>query len=183
MRRRATSSAIGINSIGSVVRRRFRSWASGTGLPRQLRLAEWLRRTVDRIRRECLDHIVVFDEARLRRILRSCAHYNDIRTHRSLDKDAPAVRPVQRAGSIKTFPILGGLHHRYSGFRFSIYTTISLRSTLNVRRRCAAGAGSFGVKAGSFSLELAWTGYPQNQTWRFDCDAVDCRCGVSASSK
>src|ERR1700738_4724687 len=35
--------------------------------------------------------------------------YNDIRTHRSWDKDAPAVRPVQRAGSIKTCPILGGL--------------------------------------------------------------------------
>jgi hypothetical protein len=30
-----------------------------------------------------------------------------------LDKDAPAVRPVQRAGSIKTCPILGGLHHHY----------------------------------------------------------------------
>src|ERR1700732_3133313 len=49
---------------------------------------------------------------------RSCGRsqtslYNDIRTHRPLDKDAPAVRPVQRAGSIKTCPILGGLHHHY----------------------------------------------------------------------
>jgi hypothetical protein len=50
---------------------------------------------------------------------RSCGRsqtslYNDIRTHRSLDKDAPVARPVQRAGSIKSFAILGGLHHRYA---------------------------------------------------------------------
>jgi transposase InsO family protein len=71
-------------------------------------------RLIGSIRRECLDHIVVLGEAHLRRILRSYArYYNDLRTHRSLDKDAPAVRPVQRAGSIKTSPILGGLHHHY----------------------------------------------------------------------
>jgi hypothetical protein len=39
-----------------------------------------------------------------------CArYYNDIRTNRSLEKDAPVSRPVQRTGSIKSFPILGGL--------------------------------------------------------------------------
>jgi hypothetical protein len=42
------------------------------------------------------------------------AIYNDIRTHRSLDKDAPISRPVHRTGSIKSFPILGGLHHHYA---------------------------------------------------------------------
>ena len=67
------------------------------------------------IRRECLDHIVVFGEAHLRRFLRSYArYYNDIRTHRSLDKDVPVSLPVQRAGSIKSFPILGGLHQHYA---------------------------------------------------------------------
>jgi hypothetical protein len=71
-------------------------------------------RLIGSIRRECLDHIVVFGEAHLRRILRSYAHYcNDIRTHRSLDKDAPASRPVQRTGSISSHAILGGLHHHY----------------------------------------------------------------------
>jgi hypothetical protein len=40
-------------------------------------------------------------------------YYNDIRTHRSLDKDAPVSRPVQRTGSIKSFQILGVLHHHY----------------------------------------------------------------------
>jgi len=72
-------------------------------------------RLIGSIRRECLDHIVFFGEAHLRRILRSYSrYYNDVRTHRSLDKDAPVSRPVQRAGSIKSFAILGGLHHRYA---------------------------------------------------------------------
>src|SRR5499427_978036 len=74
----------------------------------------FVERLIGSIRRECLDHIVVFGEAHLRRILRSYArYYNDIRTHRSLDKDAPVSRPVQRTGSIKSFQILGGLHHHY----------------------------------------------------------------------
>jgi hypothetical protein len=40
-------------------------------------------------------------------------YYNDIRTHRSLDKDAPVSRPVQRTGIIRSLAILGGLHHHY----------------------------------------------------------------------
>jgi transposase InsO family protein len=71
-------------------------------------------RLIGSIRRECLDHIVVFGETHLRRILRSYArYYNKIRTHRSLDKDAPIWRPVQRTGVITSNPILGGLHHHY----------------------------------------------------------------------
>jgi transposase InsO family protein len=71
-------------------------------------------RLIGSIRRECLDHIVVLGETHLRRILRSYAcYYNKIRTHRSLDKDAPVSRPVQRIGSIKSQAILGGLHHHY----------------------------------------------------------------------
>jgi hypothetical protein len=53
-------------------------------------------------------------EGHLRRILGAYArYYNNIRTHRSLGKDAPAVRSVQRIGTITSHPILGGLHHRY----------------------------------------------------------------------
>jgi transposase InsO family protein len=71
-------------------------------------------RLIGSIRRECVDHFVVLGDAHLRRILRTYArYYNDIRTHRSLDKDAPLSRPVQRAGSINSPPILGGLHHHY----------------------------------------------------------------------
>jgi hypothetical protein len=66
------------------------------------------------IRRECVDHFIVLGEAHLRRILQTYArYYNDIRTHWSLNKDAPASRPVQRTGNIKSHPILGGLHHHY----------------------------------------------------------------------
>ncbi len=66
------------------------------------------------IRRECVDHIVVLGEAHLRRILRKyAAYYNESRTHRSLNKDAPIHRAIQRRGDIVSAPILGGLHHHY----------------------------------------------------------------------
>ena len=102
---------------GAIVTRRLRAMGirdkpTAAASPWQNGFAE---RLIGSIRRECLDHIVVFGEAHLRRILRSYSrYYNDIRTHRSLDKDAPVSRPVQRAGSIKSFAILGGLHHRYA---------------------------------------------------------------------
>jgi len=71
-------------------------------------------RLIGSIRRECLDHFIVLGEAHLRRILRAYAiYYNDIRTHRSLDKDVPISRPVQRTGSISSRKVLGGLHHHY----------------------------------------------------------------------
>jgi transposase InsO family protein len=71
-------------------------------------------RLIGSIRRECLDHLVVLSEAHLRRILQAyAAYYNKIRTHRSLDKDAPAFRPVTWIGAITSRPILGGLHHHY----------------------------------------------------------------------
>ena len=71
-------------------------------------------RLIGSIRRECVDHLIVLGEAHLRRILEIYAHYyNDIRTHRSLNKDAPISRLVQRTGIISSRPILGGLHHHY----------------------------------------------------------------------
>jgi transposase InsO family protein len=64
------------------------------GSPWQNGFAE---RLIGSIRRECVDHIVVLGETHLRRVLKSYArYYNEMRTHRSLDKDAPISRPVQR---------------------------------------------------------------------------------------
>jgi hypothetical protein len=64
------------------------------------------------IRRECLDHIVVFGE---RHLLRSYMdYYNGTRTHLSLTKDAPISRAAEAAGRILCRPILGGLHHLYA---------------------------------------------------------------------
>jgi transposase InsO family protein len=71
-------------------------------------------RLIGSIRRECLDHVVVLSEAHLRRILKSYAdYYNSVRTHRSLHKDAPISRPIRQTGTIRSHPILGGLHHHY----------------------------------------------------------------------
>src|ERR1017187_3768492 len=74
----------------------------------------YAERLIGSMRRECVDHLIVLGEAHLRRILRAYArYYNDIRTHRSLNKDAPVSRPVQQTGIISSRPILGGLHHHY----------------------------------------------------------------------
>jgi Integrase core domain len=61
-------------------------------------LAEQLsERLIGSIRREWLDNVIVFSEAHLRRVLRTYpAYYNEMRTHRPLDKDAPVHRPTQR---------------------------------------------------------------------------------------
>jgi transposase InsO family protein len=82
-------------------------------------------RLIGSIRRECLDHIVVLGKGHLCRILQAYArYYNEIRTHRSLDKDAPVHRPIQQAGNVTSRPILGGLHHHY--LRVSVFGTHSL---------------------------------------------------------
>jgi len=71
-------------------------------------------RLIGSIRRECLDHIIVFGDAPLRQILAAYAgYYSELRTHLSLDKDSPNRRPVQRRGHLTARPILGGLHHQY----------------------------------------------------------------------
>jgi len=101
---------------GAVVTRRIcamgiRDKPTAPASPWQNGFAE---RLIGSIRRECLDHFIVLGEAHLRRILRAYAsYYNDIRTHRSLAKDAPVSRPVQRTGIISSHPILGGFHQHY----------------------------------------------------------------------
>jgi transposase InsO family protein len=50
-------------------------------------------RLIGSIRRDCLDHIIILGEAHLRRVLRVYAsYYNEIRTHRTLQKDTPIHR-------------------------------------------------------------------------------------------
>jgi transposase InsO family protein len=74
----------------------------------------YIERFIGSIRRQCLDHMIVFGEAHLRRILgRYAAYYNESRIHRSLCKDTPFRRAVERFGAITSQPVLGGLHHRY----------------------------------------------------------------------
>ena len=76
----------------------------------------YVERLIGSIRRECLDHVIVFGEAHLRRILGAYIdYYHGSRTHLSLDKDAPDSREVQppTMGEVIELPEVGGLHHRY----------------------------------------------------------------------
>src|SRR6516225_5568596 len=74
-----------------------------------------VERLIGSARHECTDRVIVFNEDHLRRILSNYAsYYNEVRTHLSLDKDAPCTRPIERFGDIIAQPILGGLHHRYA---------------------------------------------------------------------
>lgn len=74
----------------------------------------YCERAIGSIRRDCLDHVVVFGEGHLRHLLQCYAdYYNRSRTHLSLGKDAPARRQIQGVGHIEPTPVLGGLHHRY----------------------------------------------------------------------
>ena len=102
--------------FGSIVRHRLRAMGIRDKpiAPRSPWQNGFAERLIGSIRRECLDHIIVFGEEHLRRVLQSYAsYYNRTRTHRSLDKDAPVHRPIQRIGALKSHPILGGLHHQY----------------------------------------------------------------------
>ena len=114
MRLRTTSSANRDRIYGGVVARRLRTMGirdkpTAPASPWQNGFAE---RLIGSIRHECVDHIIVLGEMHLRRVMKSYAdYYNCVRTHRSLNKDVPVSRPVQRSGVISAGGILGGLHH------------------------------------------------------------------------
>ena len=74
----------------------------------------YVERVIGSIRRECLDHVIVFNEQSLRRMLGSyCSYYHRSRLHLSLEKDSPDPRPVQSVGRVIVSSEVGGLHHRY----------------------------------------------------------------------
>src|SRR4051812_38311467 len=103
--------------FGFVVRHRLRAMGIRDKpiAPRSPWQNGFAERLIGSIRRECLDHTIIFGEAHLRRVLTSYAsYYNEIRTHRALQKDAPVHRLIQRIGMLLSNPILGGLHHEYA---------------------------------------------------------------------
>ena len=76
----------------------------------------YVERIIGSIRRECLDHVIVLNEAGLQRVLTGyVAYYLRSRTHLALGKDTPSPRPVTppSAGRIVAIAEVGGLHHRY----------------------------------------------------------------------
>ena len=108
--------AIGICVYGDVFIRRVRAMGIRDRpiAPRSPWQNGHAERLIGSIRRDCLDHVVVFGERHLRHLLGSYQkYYNDARTHLSLNKDTPASRAVQAVGRIVPTPHLGGLHHQY----------------------------------------------------------------------
>src|ERR1700681_3897998 len=100
----------------------FRSRVEAMGIaevvtaPRSPWQNAYVERVTGSIRRECLDHIVIFNERHLRRVLSSYVdYYQRTRTHLSLDKDCPDPRPImpRKIGKVVVIPQIGGLHHRY----------------------------------------------------------------------
>ncbi len=75
-------------------------------------------RVIGTLRRECLDHLIIFNERHLRSVLREyVVHYDGGRPHRALNLETPTGPPARagppREGRIVAHPVLGGLHHEY----------------------------------------------------------------------
>ena len=76
----------------------------------------YIERVIGSIRRECIDHVIVFNEESLRRHMKSYVqYYHETRTHLALEKDTAASRSVHppELGQVVALPQVGGLHHRY----------------------------------------------------------------------
>jgi transposase InsO family protein len=104
--------------FGNAFRRQVRDMGIQEVLctPRSPWQRAYVERMIGSIRRECLDHVLVFHEMSLRRILRSYLdYYHRSRTHLSLGKDSPEPRSIQPEpmGRVVALPQVGGLHHRY----------------------------------------------------------------------
>jgi transposase InsO family protein len=106
------------SAYGLDFRRRLRAMGIREQRPTSLR-SPWqnpyAERLIGTLRRESLDHVLIFGERHLLRILSLySSYYNQTRTHLALSKDAPLRRAVQGSGTIVATRILFGLHHRYA---------------------------------------------------------------------
>lgn len=80
----------------------------------------YVERLIGSIKRECLDHVIILNEAHLHAIMKSYInYYHNSRTHLGLNKDSPNHRNVypKEDGMIRSIPQVGGLHHRYERFQ------------------------------------------------------------------
>lgn len=103
----------------------FAAVAEGSGIevaripPRSPDLNSICERYLGSVRRECLDHLVILNEAHLLRVLEEYAHryFNKARPHQGLGQRIPGpddVAPPSKAnGKVVARPVLGGLHHDY----------------------------------------------------------------------
>ena len=105
--------------------RHFAAVAKGTGgevaklPPRSPNLNAVCERYLGSVRRECLDHVVILNEAHLHRVLKEYAHgyFNKARPHQALGQRIPMAAgvgpPLAESGKVVALPVLGGLHHDY----------------------------------------------------------------------
>jgi len=102
--------------------KRFRTRVKSLGIeevisaPRSLWQNPYVERIIGSIRRECLNHVIIFNERHLREVLKSYAsYYHEARTHLSLDKQCPVPRSIDSPdqGKVVAISHVGGLHHEY----------------------------------------------------------------------
>jgi putative transposase len=109
---------------GKIFSKRFQKRVRSTGIEEVLIAyrSPWQNAYVERlngsIRRECTDHIIVWNERHLKKVLRGYFdYYNNDRTHLGIKKESPTGRQITKQTSISDclveLPKVGGLHHRY----------------------------------------------------------------------
>ena len=106
----------------SIYGKRFRARVNSLGIeevisaPRSPWQNPYVERIIGSIRRECLNHVIIFNERHLRRVLKAyVSYYHEARTHLSLDKQSPVPRLIEPPdqGKVVAIPHVGGLHHEY----------------------------------------------------------------------
>ena len=76
-------------------------------------------RFIGSVRRECLDHVIIFSECHLRRLVPEYVDYfNSARPHQGIDRipdppDSDGIDEPQPYHPVVSVPVLGGLHHDY----------------------------------------------------------------------
>jgi putative transposase len=71
------------------------------------------------VRRECLDHFLIFHEKQLQRLLQSYVlYFNHARPHQGLGQRIPeppmlSTSSPNQSGQVRSVPVLGGLHYDY----------------------------------------------------------------------
>jgi putative transposase len=76
----------------------------------------YVERLIGTLRRELFNHVIVLNEAHLRRLLTEyLAYYHEARTHQGLEENAPRPREIEppERGPVLGTPHVGGLHHGY----------------------------------------------------------------------
>jgi transposase InsO family protein len=77
----------------------------------------FVERLIGTLRRDLLDHVIVFNERHLMRLLKHFVadYYHPARCHQALDGNSPEPRSVQppALGKVISVPVVGGLHHDY----------------------------------------------------------------------